>query len=66
MEARLSVNTVLLEKALLIGGLKAESEAINLALEEFIEKRAGESVIYLFNSVEFDENYDYKQLRGNR
>ena len=66
MEANLAVNTALLERATLISGLKARNDTINLALEEFIEKRAGENVISLFNTVEYDEDYDYKKLRGKR
>ena len=66
METKLAVDQTLLERALLIGGLKAGNETINLALEEFIEKRAGEGVTSLFNTVEYDENYDYKKLRDRR
>ena len=66
METSLIIDTTLLERALDIGGLEAESATINLALEEFIEKRAGENIISLFNTVEYDKNYDYKKLRGKR
>jgi hypothetical protein len=37
-----------------------------LALEEFIKRGAMEDVISLFNTVEYDEDYDYKKLRGKR
>ena len=66
MEVNLAIDTTLLEQALNVGGLEAENETINLALEEFIERRAGENIISLFNTVEYDENYDYKILRGKR
>jgi len=66
MKANLSIDAALLEQALSIGGLEAENETINLALEEFIERRAGDNIISLFNTVEYDENYDYKMLRGKR
>jgi len=64
MGTNLAIDSTLLENALQIGGMKAETETINLALEEFIKKRAGENVISLFNTVEYDENYNYKTLRG--
>ena len=62
----MAIDSTLLEQALNIGGLKARDETINLALEEFIERRAGENIISLFNTVEYDDNYDYKILRGKR
>ncbi len=66
MNADVPINQTLLKQALLIGGLSAENEIINLALDEFIKKRTEEDVISLFNTVEYDENYDYKRLRGKR
>lgn len=66
MEINLAIDTTLLGQALNIGGLEAENETINLALEEFIERRAGENIISIFNTVEYDEDYNYKVLRGKR
>jgi len=66
MGTSMAIDTTLLEQALYIGGLEAENETINLALEEFIERRTGDNIISLFNTVEYDENYDYKMLRGKR
>jgi hypothetical protein len=66
MEPNLAIDSNLLEYALKIGGIKAENEIINLALEEFIKRRMEENVISVFNTVEYDENYDYKKLRGKR
>ena len=66
METNMDIDTTLLEQALCVGGLEAENETINLALEEFIKRRAGDNIISLFNTVEYDENYDYKILRGKR
>ena len=66
METNLAIDNTLLKYALQIGGMKAENETINLALEEFIKKRKGENVISVFNTVEYDENYNYKKLREKR
>ncbi|MCL2808867.1 MAG: type II toxin-antitoxin system VapB family antitoxin [Treponema sp.] len=65
MISSLVINESLLEQALYIGGMETQNETVNLALEEFIEKRAKEDVLSLFNTVEYDVNYDYKKLRGN-
>jgi len=66
MRTNLAIDNTLLEYALKIGGMKAENETINLALEEFIKRRKGENVIATFNTVEYDEDYNYKKLRGKR
>jgi hypothetical protein len=66
METNLIINGTLLERAFHVGGLRTEDETVNLALEEFIKRRAMEDVISLFNTVEYDEEYDYKKLRGKR
>jgi len=66
METNLAIDNTLLEYALRVGGMKAKNETINLALEEFIKRRKSENVISAFNTVEYDENYNYKELRGKR
>ena len=66
METNLAIDSTLLENALQIGGMKAENDIINLALEEFINRRMGENIISVFNSVEYDENYNYKTFREKR
>ncbi|MDR0551441.1 MAG: type II toxin-antitoxin system VapB family antitoxin, partial [Spirochaetaceae bacterium] len=57
----MAINEALLERAFHVSGLQTEDETVNLALEEFIKKRAMEDVISLFNSVEYDKDYDYKK-----
>ena len=66
MRTDLTINEVLLDRALLMGGLMTKNEIVNLALEEFIEKRTREEVISLFNTVGYDADYDYKKLRGGK
>jgi hypothetical protein len=66
MDTNLAINGALLERAFRVGGLRTEDETVNLALEEFINRRAMEDVISLFNTVEYDEEYDYKKLREKR
>ncbi|GHT90321.1 hypothetical protein FACS1894137_19710 [Spirochaetia bacterium] len=66
MNTNLAINGTLLERAFNIGGLESEDETVNLALTEFIKRRGREDVISLFNTVEYDEDYDYKKLRGKR
>ena len=66
MSENLVINETLLEQAFHAGGLRTENETVHAALEEFINKRAAEDILSLFNTVEYDKDYDYKQLRGKR
>jgi len=66
MVTNLIINETLLERAFHVSGLQTEDQAINLALEEFIKRRAAEDIISSFNTVEYDKDYDYKKLRGKR
>jgi Arc/MetJ family transcription regulator len=55
-----------LEKALIIGGLKTKKDTVNLALDEFIQRRKRQEAVELFGKIEFDKNYDYKKSRRKR
>ena len=59
----LSVDTQLLNDALIISGLKTKKDTVNLALREFIKKRKTSEIVELFGTIEYDEGYDYKEAR---
>ena len=66
MATNLAIDDNLLKTALVIGGLKTKKDTVNLALDEFIQRRKRQEVINLFGKIEFDKNYDYKKLREKR
>jgi hypothetical protein len=51
-----------------IGYRRAENQkdTVNLALDEFIQRRKRQEAVELFGKIEFDKNYDYKKSRGKR
>ena len=59
----LSINTQLLNDAQKISGLKTKRDTVNLALEEFIQKRKAADIVTLFGKIDYDEDYDYKKAR---
>jgi len=63
MATNLSINTQLLNDALIIGGLKTKKDTVNQALEEFIQKRKAADILTLFGTIKYDANYDYKKMR---
>ena len=64
MATNLDINDDLLKNALEIGGYRSKKDTVNAALEEFIQRRLSEDVISLFGKVEYDAQYDYKELRN--
>jgi len=63
MATNLSINNELLKTALEVGGLKTKKDTVNLALEEFIQKRKADEIISLFGTIEYDSEYDCKKMR---
>jgi Arc/MetJ family transcription regulator len=66
MATNLAIDDNLLKTALRIGGLKTKKDTVNMALDEFIQRRKRQEVIDLFGEIEFDKTYDYKKSRGKR
>ena len=64
LATNLAINDDLLQNALEIGGYKTKKDTVNAALEEFIQRRRSEDIISLFGKIEYDEKYDYKELRN--
>ncbi|MEO8232197.1 MAG: type II toxin-antitoxin system VapB family antitoxin [Ignavibacteriota bacterium] len=63
MPTNLNINDSLLEKAVLLGKHKSKKEAVNTALEEYVKLRNQIKIKDLFNTIEYDKNYNYKKQR---
>ena len=63
MATNLSIDTNLLETALVTGGLKTKRDTVNLALKEFIQRRKNADILSMFGKVKYDADYDYKEAR---
>ena len=64
MATNLAIDNELLTSALKISGLKTKKETVNLALEEFIQKRKRKEAIDLFGKIDFDKKWNPKKARG--
>lgn len=64
MATNLSIDPELLDQAVAVSGEKTKKAAVTRALEEFIARRKQRQLLELFNSLEWDENYDYKKERS--
>lgn len=63
MASNLAINDDLLSDAQNISGIKTKKDTVNTALKEFVQRRKQLKVINLFNSIEYDKEYDYKDHR---
>ena len=63
MTTNLAIDEKLLKQAFEISGLKTKKATVNLALQEFIQRRKQKEIIELFGKLPADEDYDYKQGR---
>ena len=63
MATNLSIDTNLLEEALIVGGLNTKKDTVNLALLEFVQRRKQQEIVELFGHLPSDKDYDYKKGR---
>ncbi len=64
MATNLAINDELLVSAVNISGLKTKKETVNLALEEFIQRRKRKDAIELFGKIDFSKVWNPKKARG--
>lgn len=63
MATNLSIDSGLLNEALLISGLSTKKDTVNQALTEFVQRRRQREITTLFGQLPQDANYDYKKGR---
>ena len=66
MATNLAIDDNLLILAQSIAGIKTKKDTVNQALKEFVQRRKQEDVINLFGQIEYDEDYDYKEMRSRK
>ena len=64
MATNLALNNDLIEEAVRLGNHKSKKEAVNKALEKYIEQIKQQKIKNLFGSVDYDKDYDYKKQRA--
>lgn len=63
MPTNLAIDDNLLETAKNIGKHKTKKAVVTEALEEYIQRRKQLQIVDVFGSIEYDEDYDYKEQR---
>ncbi|NET26756.1 type II toxin-antitoxin system VapB family antitoxin [Okeania sp. SIO1I7] len=63
MVTNINIDEKLLEEALVLSDYSTGNLLIEAALREYIQRRQQLKVLELFGTIDYEENYDYKQQR---
>ncbi|HLO84185.1 MAG TPA: type II toxin-antitoxin system VapB family antitoxin [Nostocaceae cyanobacterium] len=63
MLINLDIDEKLIQEALKLGNHRHENAVINEALQEYIQRRKQLKILELFGTIEYSDDYDYKQQR---
>ena len=63
MATSLNINDALLQEALALDDQTTVDALVETALREYIQRRKRLKVLYLFGTIDYDPDYDYKQQR---
>ncbi len=66
MATNLALDPKLLEEALAVSGARTKKEAVTMALQEFIARRAQAEIATAFGTLDWEDSYDYKDDRRSR
>ncbi|WP_040920004.1 type II toxin-antitoxin system VapB family antitoxin [Leptonema illini] len=66
MATNLSIDEKLLDEAKELGRFKTKRETVNMALQEFIQRRRQLEVLSLYDSIDYNADYNYKAERKKR
>jgi Bacterial antitoxin of type II TA system, VapB len=66
MITHLEIDENLLKQALALSDSLTENQLISEALREYIQRRQQQKVLDLFGTIDYEEDYDYKQQRQVR
>ncbi|MCL1475099.1 type II toxin-antitoxin system VapB family antitoxin [Argonema antarcticum] len=59
----LQIDEILLQEALALGNDRTIIAALEAALREYIQRRKQLKILELFGTIDYDEDYHYKQQR---
>jgi Arc/MetJ family transcription regulator len=64
MNLNISVDDTLMTTAIKFGGLEPAKDTVTAALEEFIETKKRMDFLSIAGTIDFDDDWDYRKIRG--
>ena len=64
MATNLAIDDRLIEEAKNIGKHRTKKGAVTEALQEYIQRRKQSEIFHIFNTIDYDTDYDYKKQRS--
>ena len=64
MATNLAIDDWLIEEAKLVGKHRTKKGAVTEALMEYIQRRKQSEILRIFNSIDYEDDYDYKKQRA--
>ena len=66
MATNLSLDPILIDRALELSGERTKKAAVTKALQEFVARREQRKLLELMGKLEWDPSFDHKQERSRR
>ena len=63
MATNLEIDNELIQEALRLGGHRTKRAVVEAALQEYVQRRKQLTVTELFGTIEYEDDYDYKEQR---
>lgn len=63
MATNLDIDNELIQEALKLGGHRTKRAVVEEALQEYVQRRKQLTITELFGTIEYEDDYDYKQQR---
>ena len=59
----IEIDNELIQEALKLGGHRTKRAVVEAALQEYVQRRKQLTITELFGTIEYEDDYDYKQQR---
>lgn len=63
MTINLSIDEALIQEALVLSNQQNERDVVEQALREYVQRRQQMKILDLFGTIDYDDDYNYKQQR---
>ncbi len=66
MATNLALDDALIEEARRVGGHRTKRAVVTEALEEYVQRRRQLQILGLFNTIDYDPDFDYRKQRNRK